>query len=174
MALWKQSPPVSHSPLTSTPANPPAPEPVRSAEPVQRARPAAPVGEHTTLGKGIVVKGEISGSEALFIDGEVQGVISVPGERVTVGPHGRVSAASGAKGACIIAREIVVLGKIVGNVEATDRVEIRANASLTGDISTVRITIEDGAFFRGGIDIRQTEAGTKAVADQGHLAGVGD
>lgn len=156
MALWKpSSSPAPKPALTPMPPMAPAPEPVRAAEPVQKPRPAVAAVDQTVLGKGISIKGSMSGADSLLIDGEVEGVIEVPGERVTVGPHGQVHAAAESQGPCISAREIIVLGKIVGNVEATDRVEIRANASLTGNISTGRITIEDGAFFRGGIDIRQ-------------------
>jgi cytoskeletal protein CcmA (bactofilin family) len=94
------------------------------------------------------VKGEISGAESLYIDGKVEGSINLPGNRVTVGRNGQVAAT-------ILAREIVVLGKIRGNCQATDRVDIRAEGSLTGDVIAARISIEDGAFFKGGIDIRK-------------------
>jgi cytoskeletal protein CcmA (bactofilin family) len=86
----------------------------------------------------------------LFIDGKVEGSINLPGNRVTVGRNGQVAAS-------ISAREIVVLGKVRGNVTATDRVDIRAEGALTGDVSAARISIEDGAFFKGGIDIRKAE-----------------
>lgn len=99
----------------------------------------------------MTVKGEISGSESLFIDGKVEGTINLSGNRVTVGRNGQVAAN-------ISAREIVVLGKIRGNVVATDRVDIRSEGALTGDVSAARISIEDGAFFKGGIDIRKPEA----------------
>jgi len=115
------------------------------------ARPAAPVGEQATIGKGLFIKGEITGSESLFIDGKIEGSINLPGNRLTVGRNGQVSAS-------ITAREIVVLGKVRGNVSATDRVDIRAEGALTGDVSAARISIEDGAFFKGGIDIRKPES----------------
>jgi cytoskeletal protein CcmA (bactofilin family) len=129
-------------PIRSVP-NPPAPEPARSA-------PIA-AGEQATIGKGLFVKGEISGLESLFIDGKVEGSINLPGNRVTVGRNGQVSAN-------ITAREIVVLGKVRGNVSASDRVDIRAEGSLSGDVAASRISIEDGAFFKGGIDIRKPDA----------------
>ena len=97
------------------------------------------------------MKGEITGTESLFIDGKVEGSISLPGNRVTVGRNGQVAAS-------ITAREIVVLGKVRGNVSASDRVDIRAEGALTGDVAAARISIEDGAFFKGGIDIRKPEA----------------
>jgi cytoskeletal protein CcmA (bactofilin family) len=117
-------------------------------EPV--ARPAAQSGEQATIGKGLFIKGEITGSESLFIDGKVEGSINLPGNRLTVGRNGQVAAS-------VTAREIVVLGKVRGNVSATDRVDIRAEGALTGDVAAARISIEDGAFFKGGIDIRKPD-----------------
>ena len=132
----------------------PTPEPIRAAAPPAPApeppRPAQTTGEQATIGKGLFIKGEITGSESLFIDGKVEGSISIPGNRVTVGRNGQVAAN-------ISAREIVVLGKVRGNVSATDRVDIRAEGSLSGDVAAARISIEDGAFFKGGIDIRKPE-----------------
>jgi cytoskeletal protein CcmA (bactofilin family) len=113
------------------------------------ARAAAGIpGDQATIGKSLVVKGEISGGESLYIDGKVEGSINLPGNRVTVGRNGQVAAS-------VSAREIVVLGKIRGNCQASDRVDIRAEGSLTGDVIAARISIEDGAFFKGGIDIRK-------------------
>jgi cytoskeletal protein CcmA (bactofilin family) len=114
------------------------------------ARGAVSVGEQANIGKGLVLRGEITGSESLFIDGRVEGSISLPGSRVTIGRNGQVEAS-------ISAREIVVMGKIRGNVTATDRVDIRAEGGLTGDVTAARVSIEDGAFFKGGIDIRKPE-----------------
>jgi cytoskeletal protein CcmA (bactofilin family) len=102
------------------------------------------------------VRGEITGTESILIEGRVEGSVNIPGERVTVGPNGRVIASMTASmNVCITAREIIVLGNVTGNVSA-DRVEIRIEGSLTGDISTARISIADGALFRGGIDIRES------------------
>jgi cytoskeletal protein CcmA (bactofilin family) len=105
-------------------------------------------GEQATIGKSLIVKGEVSGSESLYIDGKVEGAINLPGNRVTVGRNGQVAAN-------ITAREVVVLGKVRGNVHASDRVDIRSEGSLTGDVAAARISIEDGAYFKGGIDIRK-------------------
>ena len=117
-----------------------------AAEPATR-RPS-PAGDQATIGKGLFIKGEITGTESLYIDGKVEGSINLPGNRVTVGRNGQV-------GANITAREIVVLGKVRGNVSASDRVDIRAEGALNGDVAAARISIEDGAFFKGGIDIKQ-------------------
>jgi len=104
-----------------------------------------------------VIKGEVTGSESLYIDGRVEGSINLSGNRVTIGRNGVVSAN-------ISAREIVVLGKVRGNLTASDRVDIRSDGSLTGDVVAARISIEDGAFFKGGIDIRKAgSAGATGV-----------
>jgi cytoskeletal protein CcmA (bactofilin family) len=114
----------------------------------------APAGEQATIGKSLIVKGEVSGSESLYIDGKVEGAINLPGNRVTVGRNGQVAAN-------ITAREVVVLGKVRGNIHASDRVDIRSEGSLTGDVAAARISIEDGAYFKGGIDIRKPGEGAK-------------
>jgi cytoskeletal protein CcmA (bactofilin family) len=107
--------------------------------------------DQATIGKSLVVKGEVTGSEGLYIDGRVEGSINLPGNRVTIGRNGNVAAN-------ISAREVVVLGKVRGNISASDRVDIRSEGSLTGDVVAQRISIEDGAFFKGGIDIRKPGA----------------
>jgi len=161
--MWKPNQPGS-TPQTPEPQRPPSPatpasssfETTSSAAPVRpaAASAAAPAGtgEQATIGKSLIVKGELSGSESLYIDGKVEGAINLPGNRVTVGRNGQVAAN-------IMAREIVVLGKVRGNCQASDRVDIRSEGSLTGDVIAARISIEDGAFFKGGIDIRKPGAG---------------
>jgi cytoskeletal protein CcmA (bactofilin family) len=120
---------------------------VRSNAPAAAAaQPAS--SDQATIGKSLIIKGEVTGSESLYIDGKVEGSINLPGNRVTVGRNGQVTAN-------ISAREIVVLGKVRGNVNASDRVDIRSEGSLSGDVVAQRISIEDGAFFKGGIDIRK-------------------
>jgi len=123
-----------------------------SSEPAMAPRPATSgtttTADQATIGKSLVIKGEVTGSESLYIDGRVEGSISLSGNRVTVGRNGVVAAN-------ISAREIVVLGKVRGNLTASDRVDIRSDGSLTGDVIAARISIEDGAYFKGGIDIRK-------------------
>jgi cytoskeletal protein CcmA (bactofilin family) len=155
--MWKPNQPGS-TPQTPTPDQPvrPAATPVQSHEPVVATVPArnnsaanaTPSGDQATIGKSLVVKGEVSGSESLYIDGKVEGAINLAGNRVTVGRNGQVAAN-------ISAREVVVLGKVRGNIQASDRVDIRSEGSLTGDVIAQRISIEDGAYFKGGIDIRK-------------------
>jgi len=132
-------------PTSSTPSAP-AMSPM-SAEPAPRPV-ATTTADQATIGKSLVIKGEVTGSESLYIDGRVEGSINLAGNRVTIGRNGVVAAN-------INAREIVVLGKVRGNLTASDRVDIRSDGSLTGDVIAARISIEDGAFFKGGIDIRK-------------------
>jgi cytoskeletal protein CcmA (bactofilin family) len=115
--------------------------------------------EQATIGKSLIIKGEVTGSESLYIDGRVEGSIHLPGNRVTVGRNGVVAAN-------ITAREIVVIGKVRGNLTASDRVDIRNEGSLTGDVVAQRISIEDGAFFKGGIDIRKPGQKTNGEAKE--------
>jgi|SRR6266404_6356554 cytoskeletal protein CcmA (bactofilin family) len=153
--MWK--------PANSTNANPntkPAPEPEKPimstvpslpSEPTPVAAPRNAIlnnQEQATIGKSLVIKGEVTGSESLYIDGRVEGAINLPGNRVTVGRNGQVQAN-------INAKEVVVLGKVKGNVTASDRVDIRNEGSLGGDVVCQRISIEDGAWFKGSIDIRK-------------------
>jgi cytoskeletal protein CcmA (bactofilin family) len=106
----------------------------------------APV-DQSTIGRTLSIKGEISGTEALYVDGKIEGKITMPESRVTVGRNGKVDAS-------IQAKEVVVMGKVTGNIECSDRVDIRSEGSVHGDISTVRISVEDGAALKGGIQVR--------------------
>src|ERR1700683_112401 len=158
--MWKPNQPGTGSgPLTPEPARPATPAApnfdagTRLAPPPAAA--AAASGEQATIGKSLVIKGEVSGSESLYIDGKVEGSINLAGNRVTVGGNGQVAAN-------ITAREIVVLGKVRGNVTASDRVDIRSEGSLTGDVTAQRIPIEDGAFFKAAIEIRKPGSNEKA------------
>jgi cytoskeletal protein CcmA (bactofilin family) len=114
-------------------------------------------GGTAVLGKSVIVKGQIFGREDLTIDGEVEGTVELQEHRLTVGPNGKVTAS-------VKAREVVALGTIHGNVEARDKVEIRKDAKLVGDIRTARIVIDDGAYFKGNIDIVRAEAPRAASA----------
>src|SRR4051812_37361306 len=160
--MWKptnqpQTPGRPAEPERPTPPTPSAPM-MASSEPAAPPRPVTTTtADQATIGKSLVIKGEVTGSESLYIDGRVEGSINLSGNRVTVGRNGVVSAN-------INAREIVVLGKVRGNLTASDRVDIRSDGSLTGDVVAARISIEDGAFFKGGIDIRK--AGQKPNGEE--------
>ena len=161
--MWKPT----NQPMTPTrpgePERPAMPTPTSSAvsEAPTVTRPVTSTttttADQATIGKSLVIKGELTGSESLYIDGRVEGSINLAGNRVTIGRNGTVSAN-------INAREIVVQGKVRGNLVATDRVDIRNEGSLTGDVVAQRISIEDGAFFKGGIDIRK--AGQKPNGEE--------
>jgi len=137
--------PEQTAPKTMQPTTSQSPGP---AEPLRSE--ALRAGNVATIGKSVVVKGELSGSDDLYIDGEVEGSISLRGQSLTVGPNGRVRAN-------IEARNVIVHGHVDGNLRASDRVDLRNSAALTGDISTARISIEDGAYFKGTIDIQKSE-----------------
>jgi cytoskeletal protein CcmA (bactofilin family) len=108
------------------------------------------------IGKSVIIKGELSGSEDLFLDGEVEGNIDLHNHNLVIGPNGRVKAN-------VHAKDIVVHGKVDGNLTGVEKVELKKSAVLNGDINTQRIVIEDGAFFKGSIDIRKTEAKAEPV-----------
>jgi cytoskeletal protein CcmA (bactofilin family) len=159
--MWKPT----NQPVT--PGRPAEPERPSAAAPTAAPSLSEPAGtprpvtttttsDQATIGKSLVIKGEVTGSESLYIDGRVEGSINLSGNRVTVGRNGVVAAN-------INAREIVVLGKVRGNLTASDRVDIRSDGSLTGDVVAARISIEDGAFFKGGIDIRKAGAKPEEV-----------
>ena len=118
------------------------------------------------IGKSVVIKGELSGSEDLYLDGEVEGTIELQRNSLTIGPNGRIRAH-------INAREVIIHGKVDGNIRGTEKVELKRTAVLVGDIQTQRITIEDGAFFKGGIDIQRDTRKESAAAAAGAPAGVG-
>ncbi|HUA17589.1 MAG TPA: polymer-forming cytoskeletal protein [Bryobacteraceae bacterium] len=109
------------------------------------------------IGKSVMIKGQIFSREDLTIDGEIDGSVELHEHRLTVGPNGKLQAG-------VKAREVVVLGTIHGNVEAADKIDIRKDARLVGDIKTARIVIEDGAYFKGSIDITRPDAGRAGAA----------
>jgi cytoskeletal protein CcmA (bactofilin family) len=118
--------------------------------PVGRTETDTSRGGSATIGKAVKIVGQIFSREDLFVDGDVEGTIELMEHKLTVGPNGKVHAG-------VKAREVVALGAIQGNVEASDRIEIRKDAKLVGDIKTARIVIEDGAYFKGSIDIVKLE-----------------
>jgi cytoskeletal protein CcmA (bactofilin family) len=99
------------------------------------------------IGKSVMIKGELSGSEDLYIDGQVEGSIALKNHSLTVGPNGQIKASVEAKG-------IVVQGKLEGNLQASDSVDLRKSAVVSGDIITQRISIEEGAYLKGKVDIQ--------------------
>jgi cytoskeletal protein CcmA (bactofilin family) len=104
--------------------------------------------EVALIGKSVVIKGELSGSEDLFLDGQVEGSIDLHDHSLTVGPNGVVKANVRAKG-------VIVQGKLDGSITATERVDLRQSAVVNGDLSTQRISIEEGAFLKGKVDVKK-------------------
>jgi cytoskeletal protein CcmA (bactofilin family) len=123
--------------------------------------PEADSRDSATIGKAVKVVGQIFAKEDLHVEGDVEGTIESTDNKVTVGVSGRVQAA-------IKAREVVIFGHVQGNVDATEKVDIRCEARLIGDITTARIGIEDGALFKGRIDIQRPQP--KPAADGVGLA----
>ncbi len=109
------------------------------------------------IGKAVRVEGRIISREDIFVDGQVEGSIESPESKVTIGPNGRVKAT-------LSAREVVIIGAVQGDVTASDKVDIRKDAQLEGNIASARISIEDGAIFKGSIDIRKPEPKPSPVA----------
>jgi cytoskeletal protein CcmA (bactofilin family) len=109
-------------------------------------------GATARLGSSLHFKGEISGNEDLNIDGSVEGLIHLEDRKLTVGASAKVTAD-------VIAREVVVYGNVKGNLQARDRIEIKKDGSVVGDLTTARIMIEDGAYFKGSIEIEKAGEG---------------
>ena len=103
------------------------------------------------IGKSIVVKGEIKGSEDLILDGRVEGTVNLSENRLTVGPNANVAAD-------LAAKDVLILGRVQGNIVASGRVELRAGCNLQGDIRALRLAVEDNAVFRGKVDLTQAVA----------------
>ncbi|HYL62097.1 MAG TPA: polymer-forming cytoskeletal protein [Candidatus Methylomirabilis sp.] len=145
---------------TETPASSPLPMPTPNVTSINLPSPARPISTPSRsaarIGSSLQIKGHLTGSEDLQIDGVVNGPISLSGHELTVGPTAQLTSE-------IHAGDVVVLGKVVGNVHARGRVDIRTNGSITGDIACARISIEDGAHFKGRIEI--DPARSQAAAD---------
>ena len=107
--------------------------------------------EFALIGRSVIIKGELSGSEDLYIDGQVEGNIEMRGNNLTVGPNGQVRANVNAKG-------VVIQGKLEGNIQASERAELKKSAITVGDILTQRVAIEEGAYFKGKIEIQKQGA----------------
>lgn len=156
--MWKRpdDKPQTNNPLPqpgsgTAPAASAGPSPAaRETRPLEVTKSADPfrhdVAAH--IGKSVLVKGELSGSEDLYLDGEVEGTIELRDHSLVIGPNGRIRAN-------VSAREIVIHGRVEGNVNAAERAELKKSCVLIGDISTQRIMIEDGAFFKGSVDLKK-------------------
>src|SRR5689334_17609916 len=160
--MWKRDDAVKPTPPGAAPAGnvqsqqnqnintAPAPEPVRSSDSL-RGMEKGPV----NIGKSVVIKGELTGSEDLTIEGHVEGKIELRQNVLTIGPNGKIKAQ-------VFAKSVIILGEVTGNVTATEKVDLRDNGSIDGDIAAPRVAIAEGAHFRGSIDMQRTGGGRPA------------
>jgi cytoskeletal protein CcmA (bactofilin family) len=159
--MWKRD--EAAKPGAAQPAPAPAPAPVTPAAPHAAAEAARPqpntnVDTHrgglektVNIGKSVIIKGELNGSEDLTIEGQVEGKIELRQNVLTIGPNGKIKAQ-------VFAKAVIILGEVTGNVTATEKVDIRDNGSVDGDIAAPRVAIAEGAHFRGSIDMQRTGA----------------
>jgi cytoskeletal protein CcmA (bactofilin family) len=152
--MWTKQQPQTESPSTSS-APPVKPSAVALNSPAMPVLGSSPAKGSARIGSGLQIKGQITGTEDLQIDGKVDGPISLSGHGLTVGAGAQLNSE-------IHAREVIVYGKVVGNVHARDRVDVKGDGSVVGDISTARISIEDGAQFKGRIEIDPTKPNNAA------------
>jgi cytoskeletal protein CcmA (bactofilin family) len=155
--MWKRDEAVR--PASGQPAAPQSAPPVAAGTPSPR-----PDAVHSAerdivnIGKSVIIKGELNGSEDLTIEGQVEGTIQLKDHVLTIGPNGRIKAQ-------VFAKAVIVLGEVVGNVTASDKVDIRDNGSVDGDIVSPRVAIAEGAHFRGSVDMQRKAAAAPTAKD---------
>jgi cytoskeletal protein CcmA (bactofilin family) len=156
--MWGTKKPETQQPTTAKPPETPAPvakpasaktEGIAMSTDAMRPLSTTPSGSTARLGASLHIKGEISGNEDLHVDGSVEGLIQLDDRKLTVGASAKLTAD-------VVAREVVVYGSVKGNLRARDRIEIKKDGSVIGDLTTARIMIEDGAYFKGSIEIDRT------------------
>ena len=113
----------------------------------------------TVIGKSVIIRGDLSGSEDLYLDGDIEGTITLPDNRLTIGPNARAKAD-------IHARDVVVLGRLTGNVTATGRVDLRESALVNGDIVAARLAIEESVTLKGRVELKGGAEAQAASASQ--------
>src|ERR1700746_249401 len=156
--MWKRDEavrPASGQPTAApqppaTPAGAPAPRPPKTTHHREK--------DIVNIGKSVVIKGELNGSEDLTIEGHVEGTIQLRDHVLTIGPNGRIKAQ-------VFAKSVIVLGEVTGNVTASEKVDIRDNGSVDGDIISPRVAIAEGAHFRGSVDMQRKGAPQAAAAN---------
>ena len=153
--MWKRDESVKPTPPPPAPPAPVAPQQT-APKPTGDARPQIER-DKVNIGKSVVIKGELSGSEDLTIEGNVEGKIELRDNILTIGPNGKIRAE-------VFAKAVVVLGEVVGNVTASEKVDIRDNGSVDGDIISPRVAIAEGAHFRGSVDMQRAGAAKPAAA----------
>src|SRR6476659_6851502 len=146
-SMWKRDQAVQ--PPSGQPAAPPSPPPPTAATPSPRAEATQFLErDNVNIGKSVVIKGELNGSEDLTIEGQVEGTIQLKDHILTIGSNGKIKAQ-------IFAKAVIVLGSVTGNVTASEKVDIRDNGSVDGDIISPRVAIAEGAHFRGSVDMQR-------------------
>jgi cytoskeletal protein CcmA (bactofilin family) len=157
--MWKRDEaPRPPQPAAATPA-PAVPEPPARVEATRQ-----PGRDLVNIGKSVVIKGELSASEDLTIEGQVEGKVDLRQNTLTIGTNARITAQ-------VSAKVVIVMGHVHGNISATEKVDIRDNGSVDGDLSAPRVAIAEGAHFRGSIDMQQSKTGdTKPAATAAHAA----
>src|SRR5471030_2128383 len=147
--MWKRDeavrpasgqPTAAPQPPASTPAVAAGPRPTETSHQIAK--------DIVNIGKSVVIKGELNGSEDLTIEGHVEGTIQLKEHVLTIGPNGRIKAQ-------VFAKSVIVLGEVTGNVTASDKVDIRDNGSVDGDIVSTRVALAEGAHFRGSVDMQR-------------------
>ena len=158
--MWKRDESVKPASGNVTPTGP-AVQSQQSSSSASQPEPRPQTGRDVVnIGKSVVIKGELNGSEDLTIEGQVEGKIELKDHVLTIGPNGKIKAQ-------VFAKALIVLGEVNGNVNATDRVEIKDGGSVDGDIVAPRVAIADGAHFRGSVDMqRKPESGAKPKPEQ--------
>jgi len=155
--MWKRD--ESVRPASGQPAAPPAPPaPATAGAPAPRAEASQNrERDNVNIGKSVVIKGELNGSEDLTIEGQVEGTIQLRDHVLTIGANGRIKAQ-------VFAKSVIVLGEVTGNVTASDKVDIRDAGSVDGDIIAPRVAIAEGAHFRGSVDMQRKGAQSAPAA----------
>src|SRR5579871_3537587 len=162
MAMWweKKTRPGEEPPSVGPAEIPPAPreEERPMSEPTSKFTAPAGSGQRTCLGRTIVAQGQIAGGEDLLIDGQFDGTINLEDHCLTIGAEGRVKAE-------IRARQVIIQGSVTGNIEAREKVDIRRTGHVVGDLVASTVAIEEGAYFKGSIDIARKEGtGVASIA----------
>jgi cytoskeletal protein CcmA (bactofilin family) len=166
--MWGEKKPETPQPTTAKAPERPAPVPkpgsaktegITMSTDAMRPLSTTPSGSTARLGASLHVKGEISGNEDLHIDGSVEGLVQLDDRKLTVGATAKLTAD-------VVAREVVVYGSVKGNLRARDRIEIKKDGSVIGDLTTARIMIEDGAYFKGSIEIDRAASSSETDLDK--------
>lgn len=152
--MWKRDEAVRPPSGQPTAVTPPAPVAASGVRPEASQHMEKDI---VNIGKSVVIKGELNGSEDLTIEGHVEGTIQLRDHVLTIGPNGRIKAQ-------VFAKSVIVLGEVMGNVTASDKVDIRDNGSVDGDIVAPRVAIAEGAHFRGSVDMQRKGGGPAPAA----------